>query len=329
MKKNNGLITAEDLREYKPEIRKPLLGTYKAYTLMTAPPPSSGGIALLQILKMLERYDLKSVGFQSSDEIHLLVETMKRAFADRARYSGDPQFTSIPIDRLLSTEHIQELTASIRMNRATPSKEVMDPVVVSKLSGNTTHISIIDRFRNIVAVTTTLNSSFGSGVTVTDAGFLLNDEMDDFTTEPGKPNMYGLIQGEGNAIQPGKRPASSMTPTIVLQNNKPFMILGSPGGSRIPTAVAQCIINVVNFGMEPQQAVDAPRFHHQWSPDEIVYESFGLIQDVRKSLEQRGHHFAMEPDSIGSDVHVVMIDPVTGMKLGAADPRRGGFALGN
>jgi gamma-glutamyltranspeptidase/glutathione hydrolase len=329
MKKNNGLITAEDLREYKPVIRKPLMGTYKGYTLVTVPPPSSGGIALLQILKMLEKYDLKSLGFQSSDEIHLLVETMKRAFADRARYSGDPQFTNIPADRLLSAEHIQELTASIRMDRATPSKEVMDPGVVSKLSGNTTHISIIDRFGNIVAVTTTLNESFGSGVTVTGAGFLLNDEMDDFTTEPGKPNMYGLIQGEGNAIHPGKRPASSMTPTIVLKNNKPFMVLGSPGGSRIPTAVAQCIINVVNFGMEPQQAIDAPRFHHQWFPDEIVYEAFGLIPDIRKSLEQRGHHFAKEPDSIGSDVHVVMIDPVTGMKLGAADPRRGGFALGN
>jgi gamma-glutamyltranspeptidase/glutathione hydrolase len=329
MKKGNGLITLEDLREYRPVIRKPLIGMYKGHTLLTAPPPSSGGIALLQILKMLESYDLKSVGFQSSDEIHLLVETMKRAFADRARYSGDPQFTSIPTDHLLSQEHIQELTSSIRMDRATPSKEVKDPVVVSKLSGDTTHISIMDRFGNIVAATTTLNESFGSGVTIAGVGFLLNNEMDDFTTEPGKPNLYGLIQGEGNAIEPGKRPASSMTPTIVLQNNKPFMILGSPGGSRIPTAVAQCIINVVNFGMEPQQAVDAPRFHHQWSPDEIVYESFGLIQDVRKSLEQRGHHFAKEPDSIGSDVHVVMIDPGTGMKLGAADPRRGGFALGN
>lgn len=329
MKKHNGLITAEDLREYKPVIRQPLVGMYKGYTLVTVPPPSSGGIALLQILKMLENYDLKSVGFQSSDEIHLLVETMKRAFADRARYSGDPKFTNIPVEFLLSSEHIKDLTSSMRMDRATPSKEVMDPSVISKTTGNTTHISIIDRFGNIVAVTTTLNDSFGSGVTVTDAGFLLNDEMDDFTTEPGKPNMYGLIQGEGNSIQPGKRPASSMTPTIVLRDNKPFMVLGSPGGSRIPTAVAQCIINVVNFGMEPQQAVDASRFHHQWFPDEILYESFGLIPDVRKSLEQRGHHFAKEPDSIGSDVHVVMIDPATGMKLGAADPRRGGFALGN
>ena len=158
---------------------------------------------------------------------------------------------------------------------------------------------------------------------------MLNNEMDDFTTEPGKPNLYQLVQGESNAIQPGKRPASSMTPTIVLQNDKPFMALGSPGGSRIPTAVAQCIINVIDFGMELQQAVDAPRFHHQWLPDEIVFEAFGLIEDVRKSLELRGHHFAKEPDSTGSDVHVIMVDPATGMKLGAADPRRGGFALGN
>ncbi|HSE41979.1 MAG TPA: gamma-glutamyltransferase, partial [Acidobacteriota bacterium] len=329
MKKNGGLITAEDLREYKPLIRKTLTGTYKTYTIETASPPSSGGIALLQILKMLEPFDLKAAGFQSSDEIHLLVETMKRVFADRARFSGDPAFANIPVETLLSSKHIDELRSSIQKDRSTPSKEIMDPTVVSKVSGNTTHISIVDRFGNVVAATTTLNEGYGSGVTVSGAGFLLNNEMDDFTTEPGKPNLYGLIQGEGNAIQPGKRPASSMTPTIVLKNNKPFMVLGSPGGSRIPTAVAQCIINVVDFGMEPQQAVDAPRVHHQWFPDEIVYESFGLIHDVRKSLEQRGHHFAKRPDSTGSDVHLVVIDPVTGMKLGAADPRRGGFALGN
>ena len=329
MKKNGGLITAEDLRDYKPVIRKPLSADYKGYTLLSAPPPSSGGIALIQILKMLENYDLKAAGFHSSDEIHLLVEAMKRAFADRARYSGDPEFTNVPVDLLLSPGHIKELNNTIRKDHATPSKEILDPAVISKLSGNTTHISIIDRFGNIVAVTTTLNGSFGSAVTVPGGGFLLNNEMDDFTAEPGKPNLYQLVQGESNGIQPGKRPASSMTPTIVLQNDKPFMALGSPGGSRIPTALAQCIINVIDFGMELQQAVDAPRFHHQWLPDEIVFESFGLNEDVRKSLELRGHHFAKEPDSIGSDVHVVMVDPVTGMKLGAADPRRGGFALGN
>jgi gamma-glutamyltranspeptidase/glutathione hydrolase len=329
MRKNGGLLTAEDLSNYKPVIRKPLTGTYKTYTIETAPPPSSGGIALLQILKMLQSYDLKAAGFQSSDELHLLVESMKRAFADRSKFSGDPEFTNVPVDMLLSSKHIDELRSSIQKDRATPSKEVLDPAEVAKVTGNTTHISIIDRFGNIVAATTTLNESYGSGVTVSGAGFLLNDEMDDFTTEPGKPNLYGLIQGEGNSIEPGKRPASSMTPTIVLKDNKPFMILGSPGGSRIPTAVAQCIINVVDFGMEPQQAVDAPRIHHQWFPDEIFWESLGLNADVRKILEQRGHVFAKEADKTGSDVHLVMIDPVTGMKLGAADPRRGGFALGN
>lgn len=324
MKDHGGLITMEDLKEYKPKIRKPITGMYKGYEVITAPPPSSSGIAILQMLQMGEYFDLKNSGFHSTDHIHLLTEIMKRAFADRALYSGDPDFASIPVDELLSTKHIKEMAESIKKDRATPSVEVMDP---TKISGNTTQISIVDRFGNIVSVTTTLNTEFGSGVIAPSTGFFLNNEMDDFTSKPGQPNTYKLIQGEGNAIQPGKRPGSSMAPTILVKDGHAMMALGSPGGSKIASAMFQVISNVFDFGMELQEAVDAPRIHHQWMPDEIRYEPYAIAVDVRKALEARGHHFAAESEDIG-DVHTIMVDPVSGMKLGAADPRRGGFALG-
>jgi len=324
MKHNNGLITMEDLKSYKPVIRKPITGSYRGYEVITAPPPSSGGITILQLLQMAEYFDLKNTGFHSTDHIHLLTEMMKRAFADRALYSGDPEFTSIPAQDLLSVSHIKEMAASIRKDRATPSVEVMDP---SKISGNTTQVSVVDRFGNMVSVTTTLNTEFGSGVVAPGTGFLLNNEMDDFTSKPGQPNVYKLIQGEGNAIQPGKRPASSMAPTILVKDGHAVMALGSPGGPKISSAIFQVISNVFDFGMDLQEAVDAPRIHHQWMPDEIRYEPYAIALDVRKSLEARGHHFSAASEDIG-DVHTVMVDPVSGMKLGAADPRRGGFALG-
>jgi gamma-glutamyltranspeptidase/glutathione hydrolase len=327
MKQHGGLITLEDLKDYKAIIRKPVSGTYKGYEIFTAPPPSTGGIALIQMLQMAEQFNFKAAGFHSSDHLHLLAEIMKRALADRARYLGDPDFVTIPVD-LLSPKHIKELAKSIKKNRATPSKKVMDPAKISRESGkNTTQISIVDRFGNMVSITTTLNSQFGSGVTVTGAGFLLNNDMDDFTTQPGKPNLYLLIQSESNAIQPGKRPASLMTPTILVKNGRAVLGLGSPGGPMIPTSVFQCISNVLDFGMDLQEAVEAPRIHHQWMPDEIHYEPYAVVYDVRKALESRGHHFALEPESIG-DVEAVMVDPISGMKLGAADPRRGGFAQG-
>ncbi len=324
MKQHRGLITMEDLKDYKPKIRKPITGTYKGYEIITAPPPSSGGVAILQMLQMAEYFDLKNSEFHSTDHIHLLVEIMKRAFADRARYSGDPDFTSIPVQDLLSGQHIKEMAQSIRTDRATPSVEVMDP---TKISGNTTQISIVDRFGNMVSVTTTLNTEFGSGVIAPGTGFFLNNEMDDFTSKPGQPNIYKLIQGEGNAIQPGKRPASSMAPTILVKDGHAVMALGSPGGPKIASAIFQVISNVFDFGMDLQEAVDAPRIYHQWMPDEIRYEPYAIALDVRKALESRGHHFAVAAEDIG-DVHTIMVDPVSGMKLGAADPRRGGFALG-
>ncbi|HEY7160856.1 MAG TPA: gamma-glutamyltransferase, partial [Acidobacteriota bacterium] len=215
MKSHGGLITMEDLKDYKPKIRKPITGMYKGYEIITAPPPSSSGITILQLLQMAEYFDLKNSGFHSTDHIHLLTEMMKRTFADRALYSGDPDFTSIPTDELLSAKHIKEMAESIRKDRATPSVEVMDP---AKISGNTTQISIVDRFGNMVSITTTLNTEFGSGVIAPGTGFFLNNEMDDFTSKPGQPNVYKLIQGEGNAIQPGKRPASSMAPTILIKD---------------------------------------------------------------------------------------------------------------
>jgi gamma-glutamyltranspeptidase/glutathione hydrolase len=324
IKQHGGLITMEDLKSYKPVIRKPITGMFKGYEVIAAPPPSSSGIAILQILQMTGYFDLKKLGFHSADHIHLLTEIMKRALADRALYSGDPDFTSIPVDELVSAKHIKEMAESIRKDRATPSVEVMDP---AKISGNTTQISIVDRFGNMVSVTTTLNTEFGSGVVAPGTGFFLNNEMDDFTSKPGQPNVYKLIQGEGNAIQPGKRPASSMAPTILVKDGHAVMALGSPGGSKIASAMFQVISNVFDFGMELQEAVDSPRIHHQWMPDEIRYEPYAIALDVRKALEARGHHFAAAAEDIG-DVHTVMVDPSTGIKLGAADPRRGGFALG-
>jgi gamma-glutamyltranspeptidase / glutathione hydrolase len=324
MKQHGGLITAEDLKTYKPVIRKPITGSYRGYEVITAPPPSSSGISILQLLQMAEYFDLKNAGFHSTDHIHLLTEMMKRAFADRALYAGDPEFTSIPVQDLLSANHIKQMAQSIKKDRATPSVEVMDP---SKISGNTTQVSIVDRFGNMVSVTTTLNTEFGSSVVAPGTGFFLNNEMDDFTSKPGQPNTYKLIQGEGNAIQPGKRPASSMAPTILVKDGHAVMALGSPGGSKIASAIFQVISNVFDFGMDLQEAVDAPRIHHQWMPDEIVYEPYAITLDVRKGLEARGHHFSAAAEDIG-DVHTVMVDPATGMKLGAADPRRGGFALG-
>jgi gamma-glutamyltranspeptidase / glutathione hydrolase len=323
MKTHGGLIAMDDLKNYKPVIRKPINGSYRGYEVITAPPPSSSGISIVQLLQMAEYFDLKNTGFHSTDHIHLLTEMMKRTFADRALYAGDPGFTSIPVQDLLSANHIKEMAQSIKKDRATPSVEVMDP---SKISGNTTQVSIVDRFGNMVSVTTTLNTEFGSGVVAAGTGFFLNNEMDDFTSKPGQPNTYKLIQGEGNAIQPGKRPASSMAPTILVKDGHAVMALGSPGGSKIASAIFQVISNVFDFGMDLQEAVDAPRIHHQWMPDEILYERYAIAVDVRKALETRGHHFADGAEDIG-DVHTVMVDP-SGIKLGAADPRRGGFALG-
>ncbi|HEX8408482.1 MAG TPA: gamma-glutamyltransferase [Thermoanaerobaculia bacterium] len=333
MKEGGGIITAEDLRTYEPTIRKPLRGTYRGYDIITMPPPSSGGIALVEMLNMLEAYDLKSLGWHSSKYVHTMVEVMRRAFADRATYLGDTDFATVPVGGLTSRAYAQFRAKSIT-DKATPSRDVAGGNPATYESPDTTHYSIIDAEGNVVSNTYTLNDSYGAGVTVKGAGFLLNNEMDDFTSKVGVANDYGLIQGEANAIAPKKRPLSSMTPAIVLKDGKPFLVIGSPGGPTIINTVLQVIVNVIDFGMNVQQAVAAPRFHHQWLPDHIFWEEFDLDGDTRAALEARGHKFRTlpgmdktEPGEIG-DAQGILIDPVTGMRMAGSDPRRGGVAAG-
>jgi gamma-glutamyltranspeptidase/glutathione hydrolase len=330
MKGNGGIITMDDLRSYRPAIRKPLRGTYRGYEIITMPPPSSGGICLLEMLNMLEPYDLGSMGWHSSRHVHTMVEVMRRAFADRAEFLGDTDFVAnVPVNALISRAYADERRKSIDPEHASTSKGT--PAGTPEKT-QTTHFTVIDQDGNVVTNTYTLNDGFGSGVTVRGAGFLLNDEMDDFAARPGVPNDFELIQGEANAIAPKKRPLSSMTPTIVLKDGKVFFAIGSPGGPTIINTVLHVITNVIDFGMTLQQAVDAPRFHHQWLPDQIYWELLDLQADTRATLEKMGHKFREKPgfsdlDSIG-DAHGVMIDPATGLRLGAADPRRGGMAVG-
>ena len=333
MKANDGILTMEDLRTYEPTVRTPLRGTYRGYEILTMPPPSSGGIALIEMLNMLEPMDVASMGWHSSRHVHSVVEVMRRAFADRATYLGDADFVTVPVRGLTSRPYAQFRAKDIT-DRATPSAEVRGGGPAGYESPETTHYSIIDPDGNVVSTTYTLNDSYGSGVTARGTGVLLNNEMDDFTSKVGVANDYGLIQGEANAIAPKKRPLSSMTPAIVLRDGQPFFVAGSPGGPTIISTVLQVIMNVIDFGMNIQQAVSAPRFHHQWQPDHIFWERFDLDDDTRAALEARGHRFRplagmekLEAGDIG-DAHAVMIDPKSGMRLGAADPRRGGAAVG-
>lgn len=333
MKANGGIITMEDLRTYEPTIRQPLRGTYRGYDILTMPPPSSGGIALIEMLHMLEPYDLKSMGWRSSQYVHTLVEVMRRAFADRATYLGDTDFVKVPVAGLLSREYAKTRAKDIT-GKATPSRDVRGGGPAAYESPDTTHYSIVDPEGTVVSTTYTLNDSYGSGVTAKGTGILLNNEMDDFTSKVGVANDYGLIQGEANAIAPKKRPLSSMTPTILLKDGKPYMVIGSPGGPTIINTVLQTIINVVDFDMDIQQAVSAGRFHHQWLPDHIYWETHDLDADTRAALEARGHKFRplpgmdrTEPGEIG-DAQGVLIDPKTGMRMGGSDPRRGGVAVG-
>jgi gamma-glutamyltranspeptidase/glutathione hydrolase len=334
MKANGGILTLEDLRTYEPTIRKPLRGTYRGHEIITMPPPSSGGIALLEMLNMLEAYDLGSMGFQSAQYTHTVLEVMRRAFADRAKFLGDTDFVSVPVNALIDPKFAAERRKSIDPLRASTSAEVGAGNPAPYESPDTTHFTIVDRDGNIVTNTYTLNDSYGSGVTARGTGVLLNNEMDDFTSKVGVANDYGLIQGEANAIQPKKRPLSSMTPTIVLKDGKPFFAIGSPGGPTIINTVLHVILNVVDFGMDLQQAIDAPRFHHQWNPDHVFWEAFGFNPDTRKMLETMGHKFRAirgisrnAPSDIG-DAQGVMIDPASGIRMGASDPRLAGVAVG-
>ena len=288
MAAHGGLITADDLKNYKAIERTPLQGTYKGYTVITAPPSSSGGIALLEMLGVLEGTGYEKAGAGSAAAVHYEAEAMRRAYADRNEYLGDPDFVKNPIGALLDRAYLAKLRASIDPERATPSAQVKPGLAAGTEKLETTHFSVVDGDGNAVAVTYTLNGGYGNGITVPGLGFLLNNEMDDFASKPGSPNMFGLVQGERNAIAPGKRPLSSMTPTILLKDGKLFMTVGAPGGSRIPTAVLQVILNVVDFGMTIQDAIDAPRIHHQWLPDRLSLEH-AVSPDTVALLKARGY----------------------------------------
>ena len=324
MAKNGGLITLEDLRNYAAVERQPLRSRYKDYELLLAPPPSSGGVGIGQMLHMLEGSGYEKSGPGSSAAIHYVAEVMRRYFADRAEHFGDPDFSPVPAEGLLSQNYALERRASIDDTRATPSASLSAGKPVGREKSETTHYSVIDSAGNAVAVTYTLNGFFGSGVTARGTGVLLNNEMDDFTVKPGEPNMYGALQSEKNAIEPGKRPLSSMTPTIVLRGGKPFLVLGAAGGPTIISVVLQVITNVVDFEMNVQQAVDFPRFHHQWMPDELRLERHGISHDTIQLLQVRHHKIAFV-DAIG---RVAAIQAADGWLLGAPDARSEGFAAG-
>jgi gamma-glutamyltranspeptidase / glutathione hydrolase len=325
MAKNGGLITLADLKEYQAVERKPLVGKYKDYEIITAPPPSSGGIAMLQILGMLEGSGYEKTGFGSAASISYVAEAMQRAYADKSEYLGDPDFFKVPMPGLLDPEYLRKRRDTIDRDHATPSDQVKPGKPAGSESTETTHYSIVDAEGNAVAVTYTLNGGYGNGITVAGLGFLLNNEMDDFAAKPGAANMFGLVQGEGNTIRPGKRPLSSMTPTIILRDGKLFMTVGAPGGSRIITAVTEVFLNVVDFGMNAQDAVDAPRFHHQWQPD-ILYVEKGFSPDTVDLLKQRGFHVDYSAGAVGARVEAIVIDG--GWLQGGSDGRASGRAAG-
>ncbi|MEP7270318.1 MAG: gamma-glutamyltransferase [Acidobacteriota bacterium] len=326
MKRSGGWMTVEDLRNYKVVEREPLRGTYRGCEIITMPPPSSGGIALIQMLNILERYNLKELGFGSSASSHLKVEAMRRAFADRAYHLGDADFVKVPVAGLISRKYADQLAATIDLQHASTSEAIGHGDPMPYESEETTHYTVVDKDGSVVSTTTTINDSFGNKITVEGAGFLLNNEMDDFAPKPGEPNAYGLIQGEANAVAARKRPLSSMTPTLILKDGKLWFALGSPGGPTIINTVMQVITNVVDYGMTMTQAVDAPRIHHQWLPDQITYEPMGLVMDTINALRAMGHTMVDRPRQMG-DAHAVMIDE-GGVRLGASDPRLNGQSIG-
>ncbi len=326
MKAHNGLLTLEDLRGYKPVERVPLTGSYRGYPIISMPPPSSGGIAMFQVLNILESYDIRGMGYNSAAKYHVLTEAMRRAFADRSHFLGDPDFVKVPVSRLIDKKYADVLRSTIDLTKASKSTEVKHGEFVPEPT-ETTHFTVADKDGNVVTNTYTINDLYGSAVTIKGGGFLMNDEMDDLAASPGKPNLYGLIQGENNAVQPKKRPLSSMTPTIVLRKDgSMWFALGARGGPRILTTSLQCVINVIDHDMNIQAAIDAPRIHHQWFPDEIVSEPFGMSPDTRKVLENMGHIFSARPSNIASATGI-MIDE-KGVRLGAIDSRGDGEAIG-
>ncbi len=349
LQKGGGIITADDLAGYEVKEREPVRGTYRGYEVISAPPPSSGGTVLIESLNILEGYDLASMQSRSSKSVHFTVEAFERAFFDRAEFLGDPDFSKIPVAQLIDKKYAAAWRDSIDPSHASAAKDLKRPDVFSELeqyaavhppaaappeSNHTTHYSVIDAEGNAVAVTTTINDWFGSRVTADGLGFLLNDEMDDFSAKPGSPNADGLIQGAANAIGPGKRPLSSMTPTIVVRDGKVVLVLGSPGSSKIITTVANVLIGVVDYKMNIQEAVNAPRFHHQWLPDVVNVEKW-FSPDTLSILRTMGYKVQIglgEGDNVSpywSEAECIAVDPKSGERLGASDERAsGGKAVG-
>jgi gamma-glutamyltranspeptidase/glutathione hydrolase len=325
---NRGLITHEDLANYRPKEREPLLGSYRGYTVMTMPPPSSGGAVVLSILNMLEGYDLAAMGWNSAQGLHLTIESMRRAFADRAELMGDTDFVFVPVAGLIDKRYAAARRATIDPERASRSVDVRAGAPGGPEPNDTTHFSIVDAQGNVVSNTYTLNDAFGSHVTVAGTGMLLNDEMDDFSAVPGQANQFGLVQGTNNEIGPHRRPLSSMAPTIVLnKDGRLWFAIGARGGPRIISTVVQSIVNVIDHGMDIQAAIDAPRVHQQWLPDEVQWEQWGLSIDTRRLLEAKGHIFASKAGVV-TRANAVMIDAETGIRLGAVDGRGAGAAVG-
>lgn len=324
MAKHGGLISMDDMKNYSPGLRMPVHGSYRGYDIYSMSPPSSGGVHVAQILNILEGYPISEYGHNSAQTIHLMAEAMKRAYADRSMYLGDEDFVEVPLKGLTSKNYAASLREGIDTKKATPSETIAPGKPLPFESNETTHFSIVDKFGNGVSNTYTINFSYGSGIVVEGAGFLLNNEMDDFSSKPGVPNAYGLIGGEANKIEPNKRMLSSMSPTIVKQDGKNFLVTGSPGGSRIITTTLQVIMNVIDHGLNIQSAVAAPRIHHQWLPDQLRVEE-GLSPDTVKGLQDMGHD-VKQKSAMGAIQSIMIKD---GVMYGGADPRRStGLAAG-
>ncbi|ASG86356.1 gamma-glutamyltransferase [Salmonella enterica subsp. salamae] len=317
MQQNGGLITTDDLAAYQAVERTPVSGEYRGYQIFSMPPPSSGGIHIVQILNILENFEMKKYGFGSADAIQIMAEAEKYAYADRSEYLGDPDFVNVPWQALTSKAYAKSIAGQIDINKAKPSSEIRPGKLAPYESDQTTHFSVVDKDGNAVAVTYTLNTTFGTGIVAGNTGILLNNQMDDFSAKPGVPNVYGLVGGEANAVGPKKRPLSSMSPTIVVKDGKTWLVTGSPGGSRIITTVLQMVVNTIDFGMNVAEATNAPRFHHQWLPDELRVEK-GFSPDTLKLLEQKGQKIALK-EAMGS-TQSIMVGP-DGKLYGASDPR--------
>ena len=322
-----GILSLDDLRNYRAQWRKPITFTYKDYTISSMPLPSSGGICLAQILKSVEPYNIGQYPHNGEQYIQLLVEAERRAYADRAYYMGDADFVKVPTQQLLSPDYLKERMSSFSWDKASKSTEIAHGKIVGYESDETTHYSIVDRFGNAVAVTTTLNTNYGSKVYVKGGGFFLNNQMDDFSIKPGEPNTYGLVGSEKNAIAPNKRMLSSMSPTIIEKEGKLFMVIGTPGGSTIITSVLQCFLNVAEYGMTMQQSVSKPRFHHQWLPDDVMYEPKGFAPEVIAHLKAKGYKPREENFVIIGKVDAILVQP-DGTLEGGADPRGDDTAVG-